>query len=125
MGNADAHARLAYLYQEGRGVEKDVEKEIHHLEEAAIGGHPEARYHLGCLERDNSDNNERALKHWIISATQGHDESIKSLMDAFRNGLVRKDLLAATLRANQAAVAATKSPQRDAAEEYFRIMGWM
>jgi len=36
-------------------------------------------------------------------------------MEAFRNGLVSKDDLAAALRAHQAAVDATKSPQRDIA----------
>ena len=64
------------------------------------------------------------MKHWIIAATQGHDFSIKKLMDEFRSGrgIVSKDDLAAALRAHQAAVDATKSPQREAAEEYRRKM---
>ena len=52
-----------------------------------------------------------------IAATQGDDDSIKALMDEFRSGMVSKENLAAALRAHQAAVEETKSPQREAAEE--------
>ena len=57
------------------------------------------------------------MKHLIIAATQGEDLSINYLMDAFKAGSVSKEDLAATLRAHQVAVDATKSPQREAAEE--------
>ncbi|KAK1733608.1 hypothetical protein QTG54_015651 [Skeletonema marinoi] len=118
LGDVDSHYRLASLYHLGKGVEKDSGKKFHHLEEAAIGGHPNARFNLGCDEWNNG-NNERAVKHWIIAANQGHDGSIKPLMPAYRVGLVSRDDLAAVLRAHQAAVDATKSPQRDAAEEFY------
>jgi len=118
LGDADAKCELARLYQFGKGVEKDGGKAIHYLEEAAIGGHPIARHRLGLIEWNNG-NNERAVKHCVIAANLGDNDSIKVLMDAFRNGLVSKDDLAAALRAHQAAVDATKSPQREAAEEYF------
>eukprot|EP00985_Skeletonema_marinoi_P029850 scaffold29345_cov66-Skeletonema_marinoi.AAC.1 len=88
------------------------------LSEAAIGGHPNARYNLG-IEEGNYGNVERAVKHFIIAAKQGYDNSIKPLMPAYRNGFVSKENLAAVLRAHQAAVDATKSPQRDAAEEFY------
>eukprot|EP00985_Skeletonema_marinoi_P031073 scaffold35881_cov105-Skeletonema_marinoi.AAC.2 len=119
LGDVEAHSRLVLLYHHGHGVEKDFDKLIHHLEEAAIGGHPGARYKLGYNERIN-DRTERALKHLIIGATQGDDDSIKLLMDMFKNGMVNKEDLAAALRAHQAAVDATKSPQREAAEEFYR-----
>ena len=48
LGNAEAHFKLALMYRLGHGVEKDKGKEIYHLEEAAVGGHPSARYNLGC-----------------------------------------------------------------------------
>ncbi len=92
---------------------------MYHLEEAAISGHPEARHALGFVEY-HGENVERAVKHWIIAATQGYDESMKTLMEAFKEGYdVSKEDLDATLRAHQAAVDATKSPQREAAEEAF------
>ena len=105
------------MYREGKGVEKDKGKEIHHMEEAAIGGHPtaRARYMLACCEHDNG-NIGRAVKHWIVAATQGDDYSIKELMEAFKEGHVSKEDLDATLRAHHAAVDATKSQQRKAAE---------
>ena len=115
LGDTDAHSKLSYLYRKAEYVQKDEEKEVYHLEEAAIGGAPYARYFLGWHEYDNG-NIERAVKHWIIAATQGEDGSIKALMGAFRGGLISKEELAATLRAHKAAVDATKSPQRAAAE---------
>jgi TPR repeat protein len=119
LGDVEAHFRLVLLYNCGHGVEKDYGKLVHHLEEAAIGGHPGARYKLGDIERSNG-RTERAMEHFIIGATQGNDYSIKLLMDMFRSGMVKKEDLAAALRAHQAAVDATKSPQREAAEEYYR-----
>jgi tetratricopeptide (TPR) repeat protein len=119
LGDADAHFKLAELYHFGRGVEKDKEKYIYHLEEAAIGGHPLARYDLGVYESNNG-NIERAVKHWIIAARQGDDDSLKELMEAFKEGYVEKDILAVALRAHHAAVDETKSPQRKAAEEFHR-----
>eukprot|EP00984_Skeletonema_dohrnii_P023058 scaffold12168_cov74-Skeletonema_dohrnii-CCMP3373.AAC.1 len=120
LGNAAAHYNLSCMYHHGHGVEKDREKEIHHLEEAAIVGHPDARHNLGCIEEDDY-NIVRALKHWVIAATHGDDDSMKALMDAFKRGFVGKDVLAATLRAHKAAIDATKSTQRDTAEIYFRL----
>eukprot|EP00984_Skeletonema_dohrnii_P006568 scaffold2352_cov90-Skeletonema_dohrnii-CCMP3373.AAC.7 len=121
LENVEAHHQLSLMYYNGHGVEKDRGKEVHHLEEAAIRGHPSARYNLGCHEWDNG-NTERAVTHWIIAAAQGRDDAIIPLMDEFRSGIVSKDDLAAALRAHQAAVDATKSPQREAAEEYRRKM---
>jgi TPR repeat protein len=108
------------MYGDGDGVEKDMGKEIYHRELAAIGGHPTARYNLGCHEWQNR-NPERAMKHWFIAAAQGRDESIELLLAMYKDGvLVIKDILAAALREHQAAVDATKSPQRKAAEQNYR-----
>ena len=122
LGDTAAHYRLAWLYQNGKGVEKDELKYIHHAEEAAIGGHPRARYNLGAHECSNNDDLERAMKHWIISAKQGDDLSIKALIKAFKHGFIEKDDLAAAFRAHKAAVDATKSPQRKAADEVKKFM---
>ena len=106
---------MGRLYEFGKGVEKDEGKEIHYLEEASIGGHPSARRALGWKEW-YIGSSERALKHFIIAARLGENDSIKVLMIAFKSGLVSKDDLASALRAHQAAVDATKSPPRDAFE---------
>eukprot|EP00984_Skeletonema_dohrnii_P035730 scaffold35856_cov144-Skeletonema_dohrnii-CCMP3373.AAC.1 len=99
LGDVEAHVRLGLMYRYGDGVEKDRGKEMYHLEEAAIGGHPTARCNLGYHEEENGDM-KRAVKHYIIAAAQGQDESIKLLMFAFKEGYVNKDDLAAALRAH-------------------------
>jgi hypothetical protein len=119
LGELEAHYKLSLMFNLGYSVEKDMGKVVYHLEEAVIGGHPTARYNLGRHEWRNG-NIERAVKHWVIAATQGDDESIKMLMGSFKKGMVSKEDLAAALRAHQVAVDATKSPQREAAEEYRR-----
>ena len=116
LGDAGAHYHLAMFYHEGQHVEKDRKKEVYHLEQAAIGGDPAARYNLG-IEEEGNDRMDRAIKHWIIAATLGHDASLDALRNGFRTGLVSKEDFASALRAHQAAVEATKSPQREAAEE--------
>eukprot|EP00986_Skeletonema_menzelii_P017093 scaffold17420_cov68-Skeletonema_menzelii.AAC.1 len=50
LGDVLAHFQLSTLYHTGKGVEKDEKKQLHHAEEAAIGGDPMARHNLGCLE---------------------------------------------------------------------------
>jgi hypothetical protein len=79
LGYAEAHYNLAALYHQGHGVEKNKGKYIYHMEEAAIAGHPIARYNLGVHEYSNH-NFERAAKHWTIAARQGCNKSIKELM---------------------------------------------
>lgn len=46
-GDAKSHYQLSDAYHQGRGVERDVRKEIFHLEEAAVRGHVIARFNLG------------------------------------------------------------------------------
>ena len=119
LGDINAHYNLSIMYQKGEGVEKDIKKEMYHLEEASIGGHPEARYNLGCYEWNNG-RPERALKHCIIAAKLGDDDALSKVKYGFRRGLVSKEDFEAALRGHQAAVDATKSQQRDAAAEYYK-----
>jgi TPR repeat protein len=115
LRNAEAHYRLGYMYMEGEGLEKDEDKAIYHYEKAAIDGHPVARYNLG-LHEDYTDRLERAAKHYIIAAKLGDDDAMKALLEAYKQGYITKEDYGATLRAHQAAVDATKSSQREAAE---------
>ena len=114
LGDVGAHFNLSRLYRKGLGVEKDKKKEVYHLERAAIGGDHVARNHLAFAEWENG-RQERAIKHWIIAATLGEDNAVKCLRERYAVGLVCKEDFAAALRAYQAAVDATKSPQREAA----------
>ena len=119
LGDIEAHYKLSIFYVLGHGVEKDEKKQIHHLEEAAIGGYPNARYHLGRIEGGNG-RIERAVKHLVIAANQGHDESVEMLRNVYAQDTISKENFAAALRAHQAAVDATKSPQREAAKDIIR-----
>ena len=119
LGDSRAHYQLGFMYGDGEGVEKDVEKGIHHWEKAAIGGHPVARHNLAYHEEKNG-NTERAVKHLIIAANLGLEESMKELWKIYSAGNITKEELDVTLRGHQAAIDATKSAQRDAAEVYHR-----
>ena len=113
LGDMDAHYNLSVMYQGGDGIEKDEKKELYHLEEAAIGGNADARHNLGIQEW-NKGNIQRAVKHWIIAAKLGDDESLDKLKDCYGRGLVvSKEVFASALRAHKAAVDATKSPMRE------------
>ena len=121
LGDAEAHYHLSILFRDGQGVEKDEKKELHHAEQAAIGGHPRARHNLGCFEGQRG-HYDRAVKHFIIASKFGHDRSLESVKDLYKAGFVSKDDFAAALRGHQAAVDATKSPQREEAAK--AIEGW-
>jgi TPR repeat protein len=116
LGEADAHYNLHILYRDGKGVEKNEKKKVYHLEEAAIGGHHIARHNLGVYEWEINGRIDRAMRHFIISAKLGCDESLEEVKRGFRVGKkVSKEDFEAALRGHQAAVDATKSQQRDLA----------
>ncbi len=118
LGDAQAHYSLSIMYQLGDGVEKDKKKEVYHLEEAAIGGHPDARVNLGC-HKGNAGRHE--MRHFVIAAKLGCDDALDAVKIGFTKGFVSKEDFEAALRGHQAAVDATKSAQRDAAEEFFKL----
>ena len=118
LGDVDAHCILGCMNENGQGVEKDEEKAVYHYEKAAICGHPYARHNLGCVEEE-SGSLERAMKHFIIAARLGCEKSMNKLWEHYKHGHVDKEELEATLRTHQAAIDAMKSPQREAAEEFY------
>jgi TPR repeat protein len=117
LGDVDAHVQLGGMYLHGDGVEKDEERQVYHYEKAAISGNPHARHDLGDYELRNG-NIERAVKHYIIAANLGCEYTMKELWSQYTAGNISKKDLDATLRTHQAAVDATKSAERDAAEKY-------
>ncbi len=117
LEDIEAHFHLGRMYEDGEGVEKDMEKAVHHLEKAAIGGHPEARNNLACIEGKNG-NMERSVKHFIISAKLGCELSMKALWAMFKVGNITKKDLDVTLRTHQATIDATKSEQREKMKNY-------
>jgi hypothetical protein len=120
LGDNMAHFNISVMYQLGEGVEKDEKKAVYLWEEAAIGGNPHARHNLGVYEGKNG-RPKTAVKHWIIAANLGFDDSLESLKKYFTQGLVSKEDYASALRGHQAAVDATKSAQRELAEKASRL----
>jgi TPR repeat protein len=122
LGNAVAHYNLSIMYKLGKGVEKNEKREVYHLEIAAIGGHPTARYNLGCHEW-NAGRIDRSTKHFIIAAKLGYDDALEQVKENFRGGYVSKEDFEEALRGHQAALDATQSEQREEAYAFFKRNG--
>jgi TPR repeat protein len=106
LGNHHAHYNLSTCYQ------KDIRKTTYYSQLAAMGGNVRARYNLGCLE-GNAGNMECAYKHWMISANDGFDLSMKVVQRAYERGFVTKDDYAKTTRAYGISIDEMKSDDRD------------
>jgi hypothetical protein len=119
LGDAEAHYSLSIMYYEGRFVEKDMKRAVNHLEEAAIGGHPQARHNLG-IEEWNNGRLERAANHFIIAANLGYHDSLKELRILYAKGHASKEDYATALRAYQTAVEEMKSTQREEAKRFYQ-----
>ena len=117
LGHAAAYFNLGTAYYNGEGVEKDTEKAKYYYELAAIGGDVTARFNLGAFEEEEEEegNMSRAVKHWMISAGAGDNDSLKNIQECFVNGHVTKDDFEKALRAHKKAKDEMKSDQRDAA----------
>ena len=114
LGFARAYNNLGYSYQNGEGVEKDEKKAKYYWELAAMGGSITARHNLGVLECD-SGNMDIAMKHYMIAAGAGYDNSLKEIRQMLLRGYATKDEFERALRAHKEAVDEMKSVQRDAA----------
>ena len=119
LGELDSHYNLSCMYTKGEGVDRNKKKAMYHLEEAAIRGHPDARYNLAYAEELNRMT-ERAMRHYIIAAKLGHDDALEAVKKGYQGGDVRKEDFEAALRGHQAAVDATKSELREEAYAWFK-----
>ena len=114
LGYTPSYYSIGVTYYEGNGVERD-EKKVHFYELAAMGGVVEARYNLGMYEACSAGNMERALKHFMIAAGFGYNDSLETIKQMFINGHATKDDYAKALRVYQAYLGEIKSEQRDTA----------
>jgi len=116
LGSCKSHHDLSIIYSNGDEVEKHKEKATYHLKLAAMGGHEYARYKLGMIEY-HLGNMDRAMKHFMIAARCGYEDSLKKVGKGYKHGLVTKDDYAKTLRAYQNISNDMKSEQRTKAEQ--------
>ena len=112
LGCLEAYGKVANAYYNGQGVERDLMKAKHYWELASMGGNTIARHNLGVSE-NNAGNMDRAVKHWMISAAAGWDNSLKKIRRSFMNGHATKDFEKA-LRAHKEANDEVRSDQREA-----------
>ncbi|EJK59613.1 hypothetical protein THAOC_20134, partial [Thalassiosira oceanica] len=99
------------------GVQQDDAKVAHFWTKAAMQGHVLARANLGWLERKKG-NDDRAVRHYLISAKMGHERSVESIKDAFMAGIATKVQYAEALKGYQDAVEEMKSRDRYEAKVY-------
>ena len=114
LGSAESYNNVGRAYSNGNGAEIDEKKANHYYKLAAIGGNVYARYNLGIGE-EKAGNMNRALKHYLIAAEGGYNNSLKQIQTLYTNGHATKDDYAKALRAYQAYLAEIKSAQRDKA----------
>jgi len=114
LGCAAAYNNIGACYNYGEGVEVNQKKALHYHELAAMQGHAEARYNLGCKE-GKAGNIDRALKHFIIAAGSGDKESLNYIQDLYKNGHATKDDYSKALKSYQSYMGEIKSEKRDEA----------
>ena len=78
-----------------------------------MAGHKVARYNIGSLEA-NSENVERAVKHWTIAASAGDSYAMNQLRTFFEEGFVSRESIDSTLIAYNNSCAKMRSEARDA-----------
>ncbi len=82
QGNPDAQCNVAYYYEKGQGIAKDLVQAAIWYRKAAEQGHPTSQYNLGCLY-DKGDgvkqDNEEAFFWYRKAAEQGYAQAQSSL----------------------------------------------
>ena len=114
LGCSMAYDKIGLAYLSGQGVERDMSKAKYYWELGAIRGNVVARHNLGIFETREGNVN-RALKHYMIAACAGYDNSLKEIQEAFTNGDATRDDLEEARSAHKIAKDGMRSDQREAA----------
>jgi len=112
LGSIEALFDLGNAYFHGEGVQQDKGKANEFYKEGAMQGHVECRYNLGQAEI-RKGGLDRAVRHWVISAKMGHENSVENIKKLFTAGVGTKDQYMEALRGYQNAVEEVKSHDRD------------
>ena len=115
LGSTTALDNLGDSYFTGRGVQNNWAKAAEYYAKAAMQGSVLARNNLGVIE-GNRWNHDRAVRHYLISAKMGLNDSVEGIKDMFMRGLATKEQYARALQGYQDAVEEMKSPERDEAK---------
>ena len=117
LGSATSYHSIAASYINGNGAERDEKKANYYWELAAMGGHLDAMHNLGVFEM-RSGNIDRALKHYMIAAGCGDNDSLERIKQMLMHGDATKEDYSRALRVYQACLVEIKSPQRDEAAAF-------
>ena len=74
QGHKYGEDHLAYIYEHGEGVEKDVEKALYWYEKSAAQQNPDAYFSIGNIYEQGDDieqNDEKAFKYYFKAASIG------------------------------------------------------
>jgi len=115
LGSIQALHSLGNAYEIGEGIQQDMVKAAEFYEKAAMQGWVEARHNLGGCEARNR-NDDRAVRHLLISAKMGDKDSVDNTKRAFKAGVATKEQYAEALKGYQDAAEEMKSHDRDEAE---------
>ncbi|EJK51199.1 hypothetical protein THAOC_29650, partial [Thalassiosira oceanica] len=117
LGSTEALYNLGVAYEYGVGVQQDMAKAVEFYRKAAMQGHDLARHNLGGCEVRRG-NHDRAVRHFLIAAKMGCEESVAYMKRAFMAGagLATKEQYAKALKEYQDAVEEMKSHDRDEAK---------
>eukprot|EP00956_Cyclotella_meneghiniana_P020132 scaffold35166_cov73-Cyclotella_meneghiniana.AAC.4 len=118
LGSVEGSNHVANAYGEGRGVQPDIKKAFSYWEKAAIGGDNSSRHNLAAYEENERGNVQRALKHLMISASGGYNESLLTIREFYQNGRISKEDYESTLRAHKATLDQIWSEQRTEAAAF-------
>ena len=114
LGSIRALHNLGFAYYNGKGVQEYKAKGIQFLEKAAMQGQVESRYQLGLIE-GKKGNNDRAVRHFMISAKMGDRDSVETIKKYFVAKLASKEQHAQALKGYEDAIEEMKSHDRDEA----------
>ena len=119
LGGILACNTLGNIYKPGSPYDvenKDWKKACRYYEKAAKGNHDVARYNLGVLE-NNHGSKVKAMKHFLIGAASGNDDSLTLVKQGVADGRVTKEEFADTLRAFNESKKLMNNSQRDKPKE--------
>ena len=117
LDNVESYHNIGKAYFDGEGVACDMNMARCYFELAAMKGNASSRYGLGILE-ENTGNEGRALKHWMIASSLGYKESLKAIQELYMDGHATKDDYSKALQAYQRYLNEVKSDQRDKAAAF-------
>ncbi|EJK55891.1 hypothetical protein THAOC_24316 [Thalassiosira oceanica] len=120
LGSIESLFDLGNAYVFGNGVQEDEAKAVEFLAKEAMQGHAGSRHNLGYIEAQRG-NNDRALRHLLISAKMGDNISVENIKNYFMAGLATKEQYAEALNGYQDAVEEMMSHDREEAKNAYEL----